>query len=124
MPTKPQFSTLRALWLRQGPKPHTLTETRVQTTSEDMIVEVGTQTTTTTTIAPVVKKKEWTRRSTGPYHQLVREEEEEEGFDQEAGPSAKKLEEGVRIQTRSGNYPVSDLIRTLRHAERLQLPAR
>ncbi|KAK4810794.1 hypothetical protein QYF61_008766 [Mycteria americana] len=87
---------------------NTLTETRVQTTSEDMIVEIGTQTTsedtmveigtqtTTTVIAPVVKKKQWTRRSTGPYHQLVREEEEEEGSDQEAGPSAKKWEEGVR----------------------------
>ncbi|KAK4810717.1 hypothetical protein QYF61_007691 [Mycteria americana] len=47
-------------------------------------------------IAPVVKKKQWTRKTTGPYHRLVREEEEEERFDQEAGPSAKKLEEGVR----------------------------
>ncbi|KAK4810729.1 hypothetical protein QYF61_007703 [Mycteria americana] len=44
----------------------------------------------------VVKKKQWTRKTTGPYHRLVREEEEEERFDQEAGPSAKKLEEGVR----------------------------
>ncbi|KAM9591472.1 uncharacterized protein ACIBXB_006268 [Morphnus guianensis] len=43
-----------------------------------------------------VKKKQWTRRSTGPYHRLVREEEEEERFDLEAGPSIKKLEEGVR----------------------------
>ncbi|KAK4810584.1 hypothetical protein QYF61_007321 [Mycteria americana] len=88
---------------------NTLTETGVQTTSEDMIVEtgtqsasehtmveIGTQTTTTTVIAPVVKKKQWTRWSTGPYHRLVREEEEEEGFDQEASPSAKKLDEGVR----------------------------
>ncbi|GAB0207736.1 hypothetical protein GRJ2_003239300 [Grus japonensis] len=32
-----------------------------------------------------------------PYHRLIREEEEEEErFDQEAGPSAKKWEEGVR----------------------------
>ncbi|KAK4822911.1 hypothetical protein QYF61_023274 [Mycteria americana] len=89
---------------------NTLTETRVQTTSEDMIVEIGTQTasadtmveigtqiTTTTVIAPEVNlTPQWTRRSKGPYHRLVREEEEEEGFDQEAGPSAKKLEEGVR----------------------------
>ena len=60
------------------------------------MVETGTQTTTTTTvIAPVVKKKQWTRR-TGPYPQLVREEEEEERFDQEAGPSTKKWEEGMR----------------------------
>ncbi|KAK4806857.1 hypothetical protein QYF61_012578 [Mycteria americana] len=83
-----------------------LTETMVQTTSENMIVEIGIQTasgdtmveigtqTTTTVTAPVVKKKQWTRRSMGPYHRLVREEEE--GFDQEAGPSAKKWEEGVR----------------------------
>ncbi|KAK4810847.1 hypothetical protein QYF61_008819 [Mycteria americana] len=63
-------------------------ETGTQTASKNMTVEIGTQT-TTTVIAPVVKKKQWTRRSMG--HQLVREEEE--GSDQEAGPSAKKLEE-------------------------------
>ena len=61
------------------------------------MVETGTQTTTTTTvIAPVVKKKLWTRRTTGPYPRLVREEEEEERFVQEAGPSTKKWEEGMR----------------------------
>jgi len=32
----------------------------------------------------------------GPYPQLVREEEEKERFDQEAGPSTRELEEGVR----------------------------
>ncbi|GAB0207263.1 hypothetical protein GRJ2_003191900 [Grus japonensis] len=75
----------------------TVVDSGNQTTSEDNIGEIGTQTTTTTVIAPVVKKKQWTRRSTGPYHQLVREEEEEEErFDQEAGPSAKKWEEGLR----------------------------
>ncbi|KAK4810863.1 hypothetical protein QYF61_008835 [Mycteria americana] len=62
--------------------------------SQRTVVEIETQT-TTTVIAPAVKKKQWTRRSTGPYHRLVREEEEEEGFDQEAGPFTKKLEEGV-----------------------------
>ncbi|GAB0207342.1 hypothetical protein GRJ2_003199800 [Grus japonensis] len=75
----------------------TVVEAGTQTASEDALVEIGTQTITTTVIAPVVKKKQWTRRSTGPYHRLVREEEEEEErFDQEAGPSAKKREEGVR----------------------------
>ncbi|GAB0210142.1 hypothetical protein GRJ2_003480000 [Grus japonensis] len=75
----------------------TMVEEGTQTAAEDTLVEIGTQTTTATVIAPVVKKKQWTRRSTGPYHQLVREaEEEEERFDQEAGPSAKKWEEGVR----------------------------
>ncbi|GAB0206700.1 hypothetical protein GRJ2_003135600 [Grus japonensis] len=74
----------------------TVVEEGTQTAAEDTVAEIGTQT-TTTVIAPVVKKKQWTRRSTGPYHQLVREEEEEEErFDQEAGPSAKKQEEGVR----------------------------
>ncbi|GAB0207108.1 hypothetical protein GRJ2_003176400 [Grus japonensis] len=75
----------------------TVVEERTQTAAEDTVAEIGTQTITTTVIAPVVKKKQWTRRSTGPYHRLVREEEEEEErFDQEAGPSAKKWEEGVR----------------------------
>ncbi|GAB0210089.1 hypothetical protein GRJ2_003474700 [Grus japonensis] len=75
----------------------TVVEEGTQTAAEDTVAEIGTQTITTTVIAPVVKKKQWTRRSTGPYHQLVREEEEEEErFDQEAGPSAKKWEEGVR----------------------------
>ncbi|GAB0206907.1 hypothetical protein GRJ2_003156300 [Grus japonensis] len=71
----------------------TVVEAGTQTASEDTLVELGTQT-TTTLIAPVVKKKQWTSRLTGPYHRLVREEEER--FDQEAGPSAKKWEEGVR----------------------------
>ncbi|GAB0208835.1 hypothetical protein GRJ2_003349200 [Grus japonensis] len=75
----------------------TVVEAGTQTAAEDTVAEIGTQTITTTVIAPVVKKKQWTRRSTGPYHRLVREEEEEEErFDQEAGPSAKKWEEGVR----------------------------
>ncbi|GAB0206427.1 hypothetical protein GRJ2_003108300 [Grus japonensis] len=75
----------------------TVAEAGTQTAAEDTVAEIGTQTITTTVIAPVVKKKQWTRRSTGPYHQLVREEEEEEErFDQEASPSAKKWEEGVR----------------------------
>ena len=56
---------------------------------------MGTQTKTTTAeIAPVVKKKQWTRRTTGPYPRLIREEKEE-NLDQEAGPSAKGLEEGI-----------------------------
>ncbi|KAK4826744.1 hypothetical protein QYF61_010997 [Mycteria americana] len=63
--------------------------------SQRTVVEAGTQT-TTTVIAPAVKTKQWTRKTTGPYHRLVREEEEEERFDQEAGPSTKELEEGVR----------------------------
>ena len=72
-------------------------EAGTQTASENAMVEIGTQTTTTTTvIAPVVKKKQWTRRTTGPYPRLVREEEEEERFVQEAGPSTKKWEEGMR----------------------------
>ncbi|GAB0208081.1 hypothetical protein GRJ2_003273800 [Grus japonensis] len=75
----------------------TVVEEGTQTAAEDTVAEIGTQTITTTVIAPVVKKNQWTRRSTGPYHRLVREEEEEEErFDQEAGPSAKKWEEGVR----------------------------
>ncbi|GAB0207603.1 hypothetical protein GRJ2_003226000 [Grus japonensis] len=75
----------------------TVVEEGTQTAAEDTVAEIGTQTITATVIAPVVKKKQWTRRSTGPYHQLVREEEEEEErFEQEAGPSAKKQEEGVR----------------------------
>ncbi|XP_054671609.1 uncharacterized protein LOC129202590 [Grus americana] len=75
----------------------TVVEEGTQTAAEDTVAEIGTQTMTTTVIAPVVKKKQWTRRSTGPYHRLVREEEEEEErFEQEAGPSAKKWEEGVR----------------------------
>ncbi|GAB0207417.1 mitochondrial enolase superfamily member 1 [Grus japonensis] len=75
----------------------TVVEAGTQTASEDTVAEIGTQTITATVIAPVVKKKQWTRRSTGPYHRLVREEEEEEErFDQEASPSAKKWEEGVR----------------------------
>ncbi|GAB0208044.1 hypothetical protein GRJ2_003270100 [Grus japonensis] len=74
----------------------TVVEAGTQTASEDALVEIGTQT-TTTVIASVVKKKQWTRRTGSPYHRLVREEEEEEErFDQEAGPSAKKWEEGVR----------------------------
>ncbi|XP_075595208.1 uncharacterized protein LOC142599193 [Balearica regulorum gibbericeps] len=75
----------------------TVVEEGTQTAAEDTVAEIGTQTVTATVIAPVVKKKQWTRRSTGPYHRLVREEEEEEErFEQEAGPSAKKWEEGVR----------------------------
>ncbi|KAM9590504.1 uncharacterized protein ACIBXB_005765 [Morphnus guianensis] len=75
----------------------TTVEAGTQTASEDTMLEIGTQTTTrTTVIAPIVKKKQWTRRSTGPYHRLVREEEEEERLNLEAGPSIKKLEEGVR----------------------------
>ncbi|XP_010568992.1 PREDICTED: uncharacterized protein LOC104833793 [Haliaeetus leucocephalus] len=74
----------------------TTVEAGTQTASEDTMLEIGTQTTTTTVIAPIVKRKQWTRRSTGPYHRLVREEEEEERLDLEAGPSIKKLEEGVR----------------------------
>ncbi|GAB0207069.1 mitochondrial enolase superfamily member 1 [Grus japonensis] len=75
----------------------TVVEEGTQTAAEDTVAEIGTQTITATVIAPVVKKKQWTRRSTGPYHRLVREEEEEEErFDQEASPSAKKWEEGVR----------------------------
>lgn len=73
----------------------TMVEAGTQTASKDTMLEIGTQT-TTTVIAPVVKRKQWTRRSTGPYHRLVREEEEEERLDLEAGPSIRKLEEGVR----------------------------
>lgn len=106
MPAEPVHYSQRPV-IRAGTQTtseNALAETGMQTTSEDVTVETETQTASEDTVAAigtqltttVVEKKQWTRRSTGPYHRLAREEEEEEGFDQEAGPSAKKWEAGVR----------------------------
>ncbi|GAB0185848.1 hypothetical protein GRJ2_001050100 [Grus japonensis] len=56
----------------------------------------------------------------GPYHRLVREEEEEKRFDQEAGPLAKKLEEGVREIRQEAETTWSLTSSELRDVERLQ----
>lgn len=57
-----------------------------------------------------MKKTQWTWKSVGLYHQLLREEGEE-GFDQEAGPSEKKMQEGVREFRQEAETTQSDLVR-------------